>query len=114
MTQSTLKGTNTPNKNKKTTPLNKTRKEQGFRSQLKRFFEFLENNTCTCAMASNKLDIPQKNLIRLKRELELNNKLWIVKVGICSITRTKATYISTNPALKNEYAKNDNQMNLFD
>lgn len=56
-------------------------------------------NTVTCSMASDALNIPQKNLTRYKRRLQNEGKLKVCFKSICRITKHRAEYLTTNPEL---------------
>ena len=56
-------------------------------------------NTATCSMASEALNIPQKNLTWYKRHLQDEGKLKVCFRSICRITKYRADYLTTNPEL---------------
>lgn len=83
--------------------------EKRHKSQLKRFYQYLQRNTVTCSMASKALKIPQKCLTRYKRSLEKSGLLWEVKKAYCEHTGFLAHYLTTNrdkaPIIKVEQLK---------
>ena len=66
-------------------------------TQEKTIFKYLFENTATASMVSEATSIPQKNICREKRKLEIDGKLKEVRKGICKITGFEAFYLSTNP-----------------
>lgn len=74
-------------------------KDNHFQAQLRRFREFLNENTATCTMACETLGIPQKNATWYKRELEDSGQLVEVKKAPCKHTNRIAAYLSTNPTI---------------
>lgn len=83
--------------------------QKDLENQLERFYTYLQENTVTSTMASKALAIPQKNLTRFKRKLEIANRLWEVDYKYCEHTGHLAWYLSTNPNLK----PFDNQLKMF-
>ncbi len=71
---------------------------------------YLLHTTATNQMVSVATGVPQKNLCRIKRELENSGRLWEVEYKPCEVTKHKAWYLSTNPDLR----PNKNQLGLFD
>ena len=70
-----------------------------YRIQEQIFYEYLLTHTVTCTMAFEQTGIPQKNLCRIKRELEKNGMLWVAFIGRCKSTgRNNVQYLTTNPA----------------
>lgn len=80
---------NTPDLNKH----NEINKPQ---SQLQTIFQYLLTNVATASMVSESTGIPQKNITRYKRDLELNNMLWEIEKKICQKTGFKAWYLTTD------------------
>ena len=65
----------------------------------KRFFEYLQETITTCSVASNETGIPQKYLCQVKRSLQKNGLLQVVKFGSCPLTlRPGVQFITTNKA----------------
>lgn len=80
-------------------PLHKRQcKDTDYKTQLKTIFHYLKNNLATASMVAEATTIPQKNICRYKRDLELSGRLWEVKKDICKNTGFKAWYLTTNPA----------------
>ena len=61
-------------------------------------------------MASKATGIPQKNICRYKRDLELAGKLWETEKKHCKATGFKAWYLTTNP----DQSPTKTQLDLFD
>ncbi len=93
--------TNTPG-----TPLN----PQGKGTQKQRFYEYLFENTTTCTVAAAATGVPQKNLCRVKRDLEEADRLAEVRIGRCPFTGKMAAFLTTDPA---KFPKPPIQLNLF-
>ena len=74
-------------------------KDNYFKSQEKRYFEYLKTHTATNSMVSKALNIPQKNLTRYKRYFEKRGLLKEVCRKLCKLTGFRASYLSTNPDL---------------
>lgn len=85
-------------------------KNKHFEAQLRRFRDFLRENTVTCTMACESLGIPQKNATWYKRQLEDSGQLVEVRKAPCKHTNRLAAYLSTNPTI---VAKSKNQLKLF-
>lgn len=89
-------------------------KDTYFQAQLRRFREFLDENTATCTMACETLKIPQKNATWYKRQLEDGGQLVEVYKAKCKHTNRIAAYLSTDPTIiKEVVAKSRNQLKLF-
>src|SRR5690606_22495575 len=89
-------------------------KDNHFEAQLRRFREFLIENTVTCTMACEALGIPQKNATWYKRQLEDGELLVEVFKAPCKHTNRMAAYLSTNPTIVKEVVfKTRNQLKLF-
>lgn len=91
--------------------LNKQSKDNEFKTQLKTIFEYLQEHVATASMVSDATGIPQKNITRYKRDLELAGRLWEIEKKLCKKTGFRAWYITTNPELKPKHLIN--QLNLF-
>lgn len=70
--------------------------ENYFKSQLQRYYEYLQNNTATNSMVEKAIGIHQKNLTRHKSTLEESGKIVVVCRKTCKVTGFKADYLSTN------------------
>jgi len=70
--------------------------ENYYKSQLQRYYEYLQNNTATNSMVEKATGIKQKNLTRYKAELEEKGSLVVVCRKACEATGFKADYLSTN------------------
>lgn len=88
-------------------------KNKHFEAQLRRFREFLKENTATCTMVCDTLGIPQKNATWYKRQLEDSGLLVEVFKAPCKHTNRIASYLSTNPTIIQEVTKKENQLTLF-
>jgi hypothetical protein len=74
-------------------------KDNDFKAQEKRYFEYLQNHIATNSMVSKSLNIPQKNLTRFKRYFEKRGMLQEVYRKFCKLTGFRASYLTTNPDL---------------
>jgi hypothetical protein len=81
-----------------------------FKNQLKTIFHYLQSKVATASMVADETGIPQKNICRFKRDLELSGRLWEVEKKHCKKTGFRAWYLTTNP----ENAPSNNQLNLFE
>ena len=68
-------------------------------TELQAVYEYLQNNTATATMAAVALNIYRPSLCRRKRTLQKAGYLIEVKIGYCPITKHRAAFLSTNPAL---------------
>lgn len=91
--------------------LNKQSKDNDFKTQLKTIFEYLQEHIATASMVSDATGIPQKNICRYKRDLELAGRLWEIEKKLCKKTGFRAWYLTTNPEHKPKHLIN--QLNLF-
>lgn len=71
-------------------------KDNEFKAQEKRYFEYLKTHIATNSMASKALNIPQKNLTRFKRYFEKRGLLKEVCHKLCKLTGFRASYLTTN------------------
>ncbi|MBE7442125.1 MAG: hypothetical protein HS119_06705 [Flavobacteriales bacterium] len=94
-----------------TSLLNSNSKDKTFKNQLQTIFEYLKENIATASMVSEATGVPQKNITRYKRDLELAGRLWEVEKKLCKKTGFRAWYITTNPEHKPKHLIN--QLNLF-
>ena len=85
-------------------------KDTDFKSQLKCFFQYLQDHIATASMVSIETGIPHKNICRYKRRLQLTNRLWEIEKKLCKQTGFRAWYLSTNPEIKPE----TNQLTIFE
>lgn len=74
-------------------------KDNDFKAQEKRYFEYLKNHIATNSMVSKALNIPQKNLTRYKRYFEKRGMLKELYRKFCKLTGFRASYLTTNPDL---------------
>lgn len=75
-------------------------------SQERTIFKYLQKHTATASMVSKATGIPQKNITRYKRDLELRGLLYEVEKKLCKVTGFKAWYLSTK--LKSNLENLDN------
>lgn len=71
-------------------------KDNDFKAQEKRYFEYLKTHTATNSIVSKTLNIPQKNLTRYKRYFEKKGLLKEVAKRKCRLTGFPAWYLTTN------------------
>jgi len=72
-------------------------KDNEFTNQLITIFHYLQTHIATASMVSEATGIPQKNICRFKRDLEIAGKLWEIEKKTCKQTGFKAWYLTTNP-----------------
>jgi hypothetical protein len=84
-------------------------KNTDLKNQLKTIFLYLQENVATASMISEATGIPQKNICRFKRDLELSGRLWEIEKKLCKKTGFRAWYLTTDP-LKAPF---NNQLKLF-
>lgn len=70
--------------------------ENYFKTQLQRYYNYLQENTATNSMVEKAIGIHQKNLTRYKTTLENQGKIVVVCRKTCEVTGFKADYLSTN------------------
>jgi hypothetical protein len=85
-------------------------KDTDFKNQLKTIFHYLKEHVATASMVAKETGIPQKNICRYKRDLELSGRLWEIEKKLCKETGFRAWYLTTDP----EKASFNNQLNLFE
>ena len=95
--------------NQDNSPNKRQEKDSNKYTQLKTIFQYLQKHIATASMVSASTGIPQKNITRYKRDLELVGKLWEIEKKLCKHTGFKAWYLTTNPNL----APNKDQLELF-
>jgi hypothetical protein len=74
-------------------------KNNGFKTQTKIIFNYLLDHTATNTMASIITGVPQKNICRIKRNLEKEGLLQEVERKLCEKTGHRASYLTTNKLL---------------
>ena len=79
--------------------LNGQVKDNDFKNQQKTIFQYLKENVATASMVSDATGIPQKNITRFKRDLELSGLLFEIEKKKCKKTGFKAWYLTTNKEL---------------
>jgi hypothetical protein len=76
-------------------------KGNDFKTQTKIIFRYLLKFTATNTMTSKATGIPQKNICRIKRNLEKKGLLQEVERKLCKVTGHRASYLTTNKELFN-------------
>ena len=61
-------------------------KDSSTLNQLQTIFQYLKVNIATASMVSDATKVPQKNICRYKRDLELAGRLWEVTKAYCKKT----------------------------
>jgi hypothetical protein len=84
-------------------------KDNQITDQLKRVFEGFFKCPQSMKMLAVKLNIDRANICWYCREFRKKNQIGIVKKGICSITKHRVNYYTTNP----ELFPKSNQLTLF-
>lgn len=74
-------------------------KNKCFQAQMKRVFAALYEQPKTMLMVSIETGILRANICRYVAEWEKENRICIVRKGICPITKHLAGFYSTNPDL---------------
>lgn len=93
-------------------PLDKRQgKDTDFKSQQETIFRYLQEQVATASMVSAATGIPQKNICRYKRDLELSGQLWEIERKVCKKTGFRAWYLTTDPE---KAPKGTIQLSLFD
>ncbi len=92
-----------------TPPSNKQSKDNSKHNQLQTIFHYLQEHIATASMVSEATGVPQKNITRYKRDLELQGRLKELYKKCCSTTGFKAWYLTTDA---DKFPKS-NQLNLF-
>jgi hypothetical protein len=95
--------------NTSTNSLDLQGKDKQIKDQLNKVFEGFFKEPQSMKMLSVKLNIDRANLCWYCREFRKNNKIGIVKKGICAITKQRVNYYTTNP----ELFPKSNQTTLF-
>ena len=85
------------------TPSNYLHKRRGkdahFHTQMKRVFAALYGQPKTMLMVSIETGILRANICRYVAEWEKENRICIVRKGICPISKHRAGFYTTNPDL---------------
>lgn len=68
-------------------------------NQLQTIFAYLQEHVATASMVAEATGVPQKNICRYKRDLELAGRLKELRKTHCHQTGFKAWYLTTNPDL---------------
>ena len=84
-------------------------KDKSCKTQKQTIFQYLKDHIATASMVSDSTGIPQKNITRFKRDLEIAGRLWETEKRICKHTGFRAWYLTTNP----NNAPFDNQLKMF-
>ena len=74
-------------------------KDNHFETQMKRVFEAFKRKPSTMLMVSIETGILRANICRYVAEWEKENRICIVRKGICPISKHRAGFYTTNPEL---------------
>lgn len=74
-------------------------KDNHFQAQMKRVFAALYRQPKTMLMVSIETGILRANICRYVAEWEKENRICIVRKGICPISKHRAGFYTTNPEL---------------
>jgi len=86
--------------NQLNSPLHKRQgKDTHFQAQMKRVFAALYRQPKTMLMVSIETGILRANICRYVAEWEKENRICIVRKGICPISKHRAGFYTTNPDL---------------
>ncbi len=101
--------------NQRTAP-NFLHKGQGksthFQAQMKRVFAALYRQPKTMLMVSIETGILRANICRYVAEWEKENRICIVRKGICLISKHRAGFYTTNPDLFQTIVEHSNTVKL--
>ena len=78
---------------------NRQDKSTHFQAQMKRVFAALYRQPKTMLMVSIETGILRANICRYVAEWEKENRICIVRKGICPISKHRAEFYTTNPEL---------------
>ena len=85
------------------TALKSLGKEQGknkhFQAQMERVFNAFYKQSKTMLMVSIETDVLRANICRYVAEWKKENRIYIVRKGICPISKHGAGFYTTNPEL---------------
>jgi predicted transcriptional regulator of viral defense system len=88
------------NKNITTSPQQKRHAEDTkFESQYKRVSRALFRQMQTMLMAQEATGVRRANICRIIARLRRENKLYLVRKGVCTVSKARAGYYTTNAAL---------------
>ncbi len=79
--------------------LNKHHKDTKLKDQLNKVFEGFFQEPQSMKMLSVKLKIDRANICWYCRDFRKTNKIGVFKKAICSITKQRVNYYTTNPDL---------------
>lgn len=80
-------------------------KNNNFEAEKQTLYTCLQNKIATIRMVADETGIQRPNLTRHKRDLEKNNLLFEVRIGICKSSGYHAMYVTTSPFLRDFYKK---------
>ena len=90
--------------------LNGQHKDSNYLAQTQRVNKAFFEKPKTMLQVSFETGIDRANICRYVAQWKKNNKIEVVKIGVCPITQCKAQFLTSNPEL---YPK-QRQLNLFD
>lgn len=95
---------NTPNLSKnsstsKSEPIRQNYKNKHTKDQFKNTFDCFFNGALTMKQVSVILEIDRANICRYCAKLRKSNRIGLVKMGYCPITKHRAGFYTTNPEL---------------
>lgn len=93
-----------------TSAINFQNKNKHFKAQFNKVYKGFFEQPQSMKMLSIKLKIDRANICWYCREFRKNNKIGIVKKGICTITKRVVNFYTTNP----ELMQSTNQFKLFE
>ena len=79
-------------------------------TQKQTIFQYLQTHMATASMVSDATGIPQKNITRYKRDMELSGILFETEKKRCEKTGFMAWFLTTNPEL---FSSINKQLTLF-
>jgi hypothetical protein len=87
-------------------------KSTHFQAQMERVFAALYRQPKTMLMVSIETGILRANICRYVAEWEKENRICIVRKGICPISKHRAGFYTTNPDLFTAIVEHSNTVNL--
>ncbi|WP_066223365.1 hypothetical protein [Formosa haliotis] len=97
-----LKKPHSTNSNNRLNQVNDKRKDTLSHSQINRVFQAFFNAPKTMLMVSRETGIYRASICRYVAELRFEDKIMVVKNGLCKISKHEANYYTTNPDLFTE------------
>jgi|SRR5690554_3840775 len=85
-------------------------KDKQFHAQMSKVFKAFSERPKTMLMVSIETSILRANICRYVAEWREQNRIDVVKTGLCEVSKHRAGYLTTDPSL----FPTSNQLSLFD